>query len=193
MLQKPFTEEEAFAALQTGSEKGLAFLFDRYYEPLTFYSASITKNAEVAREMVSEAFVKLWHKRATIEEWQKVKPLLYRVVCNASIDYLREQKTQVKYLMHSRRATASSERAILDKLVETETYHQLYRLLEILPPRSRQIFRMFYFQKKAIKEIAAELGISVNTVKTQKLRALQLLREHQSSLYIFIVYCLFFV
>ena len=187
------TEEEAFNALKGGNERGLETFFRCLYSPLALYSTSITGNAELSKEIASEAFAKLWNNRKVITEWQRVKPLLYRMVYNASIDYLREQRTLAKRFHSFVLLNEETERTVFDKLVEAETYHRLHTLLEKLPPRSRQIFRMFYFQKKAIKEIATELGVSVNTVKTQKLRALQFLKEHQSALCFFIVYCLFFI
>jgi RNA polymerase sigma-70 factor (ECF subfamily) len=104
------------------------------------------------------------------------------MVRNASIDFLREEKSrnhrsEVFYLeQHNNEAT------VLQKMVEAETYHQLYSAINHLPPRCRQIFELFYFHDKAIKEIAEELGISVNTVKTQKQRAVQMLRENSASL-----------
>jgi RNA polymerase sigma-70 factor (family 1) len=191
--QKLLTEEEALTALSLGSEQGLVFFFNRYYPSLALYSSSLTNNSEVSKEIVSEAFLKLWNNRQSTTEWQKIKPLLYRMVYNASVDYIREQKVKNKRVTDFQLVSATSERAVLDKLIETETYHRLYELLQRLSPRAQQIFRMFYFQKKGIKEISLELGISVNTVKTQKLRALQTLRAHQSTLYFFIAYCLIFI
>ena len=193
MREKIFTEEEAYIALVSGNERGLDFFFNRYYSPLLFYSTSITNNHSVAQEIASDAFVKLWRAKGTIEEWRKIKFLLYRIVYNASIDYIREQKTLRRNSKDLLQITERSEKAVLDKLIEVETYNYLYLLLQNLPPRSRQIFQMFYFQKKAIKEIAQELGISVNTVKTQKLRAIQMLKDYRGSLYFFIVYSLIFI
>jgi len=85
-LDCKFTEEEAFIALLQGNEKGLDFFFNRYYSPLIFYSLSFTNNHSVAQEVASEAFVKLWKTKETINEWRKVKFLLYRIVHNISID-----------------------------------------------------------------------------------------------------------
>ena len=179
-------------ALASGDERGLDFFFNRYYSPLLVYSNSITNNHSVAQEIASDAFVKLWRKKQTIEEWRKVKFLLYRIVYNASIDHTRQQKILKRNTKDLLQVSGQSEKAVLDKLIEVETYNRLYLLLQNLPPRSRQIFQMFYFQKKAIKEIAQELGISVNTVKTQKLRAIQMLKDYRGSLYLFIVYSLIF-
>jgi len=191
--QKPITEQEAFAALQAGNEKGLDLFFNRYYSPLVFYATSLTNQKEVAKEIVAEAFVKLWAKKEAIEECGKVKPLLYKIVHDASVDFIREKEKSIKRAANLRIISNTIERSSLDALIEVETYNQLYLLLQNLSPRSRQIFRMFYFQKKAIKEIATELNISVNTVKTQKLRAIQTLKKYQSSLYLTVLYSLIFI
>lgn len=193
MPRKPITDVEAFTALEKGSEAGLSFFFDSYYSPLVFYAQSITNNFCIAQEIASEAFVKLWNGRETIGGSRKVKFLLYRIVCNASINFLNQQKVQKNRATYIKDQSGNLEKDILERLVEVETYNRLHSLLQTLSPRSRQIFSMFYFQNKAIKEIAKELGISVNTVKTQKLRAIQTLKQYQGTLYFFLFYSLFFI
>lgn len=191
MQEQLYQEQKAFNTLKKGEEKGLDFFFNRYYSPLVIYATTLTNNSQIPKEIVSEAFVKLWNNRTSIEEWRKVKFWLYRIVYNASIDYLREQQTQKKQFKDYTLLATTSERAILDTLIETETYHKLYSLLNILPPRARQIFQLFYFQNKTIKQIAAQLGVSVNTVKTQKLRAINTLKEYKDSLYILLLFFFF--
>lgn len=190
MEEKFYKEKHAFAALQKGKEEGLNFFYSAYSLPLMFFSLSIINNQPASQEIVSDAFLKLWQNRETVEEWKKVKHLLYRIVRNASIDYLRNQKRQTKNLEDFKR-NDSIEQSVLNKMIESETNHRLYQLLSTLPPRGRQIFQMFYFQEKSIKEIASELNISVNTVKTQKQRALQILRNNKSSFYVIIILLLF--
>jgi RNA polymerase sigma-70 factor (family 1) len=190
-MRKINTDEEAFISLQQGNEEGLDFLFNCYYSPLVFYANSITAHKEIAKEIAAEAFVKLWAKRETIEEFRKVKFLLYKIVNNASIDFIREKERSRKYAANLYIISNTSERSSLDALIEAETYNHLYLLLQNLPPRARQIFKLFYFQKKSIKEIALELGISVNTVKTQKQRAIQLLKKNRASLSFF--FCIVFI
>lgn len=180
MSQRFTTETEALVALQFSSEAGLGFFFDRYYSALTRYAAKITGQEALAQEMVSEAFVKLWQRRKHLKESAAVKPLLYRMVYNAAVDCLRAQKAEGKrekaYRYLNDRSSQSVGQIASAALVETETYETLYTHLRALTPRTREIFRLFYYQDQSIKEIASRLGVSVNTVKTLKLRALQQLR-----------------
>ena len=182
MKKSQLSVPDAFVALQRGEERGLDFYFHLYYAPLFSFAASMLHDEEPAREIVSEAFVKLWNNRTTIQAVQTVKSLLYRMVRNASIDYLRQQQRVKKMHQDVIQLQPLSESAVLEKLIATETHHYLYTLVNSLPLRCRQVFQMFYLQDKALKEIAEELGISVNTVKSQKQRAIQLLKENRSLL-----------
>jgi RNA polymerase sigma-70 factor (family 1) len=192
LREKVFTEEQAFVALIQEEEIGLDFFFNCYYSPLLLYSNSIIRNYSVAEEIASEAFVKLWKNKGTITDGRKVKSLLYKIIYNASIDHIRQERN-CRQRLESLQISSRFERPILDKLIEVETHHQLYLLLQNLPPRSRQVFKMFYFQNKAVKEIAQELGISANTVKTHKQRAIQYLRQHQGTLYFLTALLIFFL
>ena len=84
----------------------------------------------------------------------------------------------------------TSESALIKRLVEFETHRLLFSQLHLLPPPSRKIYQMFYFEDKSLRQIARELGISINTVKTQKQRALYILIQHQASLLCLLIACL---
>ena len=192
MQYHPFTEAEALSDLQRSQESGLDYYFQRYYTQLTFYIQSFIHNPVAAQEIASDAFVKLWHYRSSIASPSKVKALLFRMCYNSSIDYIREQKTATRRLHNVPSPEATTQHTTLEKLVTSETYQRLYQLLQTLSPRSRQIFFRYYFQNKTLGQIASELGISINSVKTQKLRALQLLRRSQNLLTLLILATCFF-
>jgi RNA polymerase sigma-70 factor (family 1) len=180
LREKIYQEHEAFIAFLSGDERGFDYFFNRYYSPLVLYAAKITGNYEVARDITSEAFIKIWNTRESFAEYPKIRFTLYRIVYNASTDYLRKQNAGQRAISNLTAFTDPVENSFLESLIETETYNNLYVMLSSLPDRCRQVFQMFYFQDKAIKEIAEELGISVNTVKSQKQRAIQLLKERHS-------------
>ena len=184
---------EAFAAFRSGDESGLHYFFNLYYSPLVLYAGALIKGADQAEDIVVESFAKLWSKRQNITEWKMLKHWLYRAVYNACIDSVRREASRKKSIPHLLAQTSAVEKTALENIIQTETFHRLYTLLDQLPPRSREIFHLFYFQNKSIKEIAEDLRISVNTVKTQKLRALQFLKQHSSSLALLFLYSLIFI
>lgn len=60
---------------------------------------------------------------------------------------------------------------------ELENMEEVQRLLGRLPPRDRQVVRMFYIEGKTYDEISEELGISRNTIGPILTRARDQLRE----------------
>lgn len=185
--------EDAFAALQNGEEKGLDYFFDRYYSPLLFFSISIINDDHAAKDIVAETFIKLWRLRTEMNNCEHVKFTLYRIVRNASIDYTKSRKRFKQAIAGAHSYVSSYEGDALSKLTEIETYNRLHLLISSLPLKCRQVFQMFYFHDKSIKAIAEELKISTNTVKSQKKRALELLREKQSLLVSLVIFCSLFL
>ena len=177
MSKKLYTEAEASTALVQGNEAGLNFFFELYYTPLTWFSLRLTDDQTAAEDIVTEAFLKLWKHRAEIKNPEYIKTYLYRVVQNAAIDLLRSRKRRTIGDKELQYLTPLSEGTILARLVETEFHHQIFLSLNNLPPRMGKVFRMFYLQGKTYQEIADELQISIHTVRNQRLRALQLLRQ----------------
>jgi len=179
VLQHGITEAEAFSALQAGDEQGLDHFFNRYYAPLVYYAQSLTHNQGVAEEIASECFVKLWNYRTRLTDAAKVKALLFRIAYNGAIDSIREQQTRTKHAtLFARQPAVPAENEALHKLAETGTFYNIHQLLHHLPPRTRQIFVLFYFGDRSHQEIARQLGLTVSTVRGLKHRAVQLLKKH---------------
>jgi RNA polymerase sigma-70 factor (family 1) len=192
-LPKFYHHTEAFAAFRSGDESGLHYFFTLYYNPLVLYAGALTKGSGQAEDIVVESFAKLWSKKQNITEWKMLKHWLYRAVYNACIDSLRKEASRKKSIPHLLAQTSAVEKTALENIIQTETFQRLYSLLAQLPPRSRQIFHLFYLQNKSIKEIADSLDISVNTVKTQKLRAIQFVKQHSTDLTLLLLYALTFI
>jgi RNA polymerase sigma-70 factor (ECF subfamily) len=66
---------------------------------------------------------------------------------------------------------------VLNNIVKAEVLARIYRAVETLPDGCKKIFEMSYFEELKNPEIAEILEITVNTVKTQKYRAIKILNE----------------
>ena len=73
-------------------------------------------------------------------------------------------------------------------MFDEEVYRRLYQAIDQLAPKCREIFLMA-MDGKHNDEIAKELNIAVETVKTQKKRAIKQLRE-QTALSIWLIFLL---
>lgn len=165
---------EALQALQAGQEEGLHYLFTLYYRPLSHYAFRWMQDSGPAEEIASEAFLKLWQHREGLSAEGSVKAWLYQTVRHAAIDQLRKKKHTLVPLMQ---AEEPAEASPLEALIRTETLHQVWLLLQSLPPKCSLVFRLFYFEGKSHEEIAKALQLSPSTVRNQKARALRLLQS----------------
>ena len=67
----------------------------------------------------------------------------------------------------------------LRKVIKDENDKELHNLVDMLPPHFATVIKLSFFADRecSLQEIANELGCGVNTVKSYKRRALDMLRE----------------
>jgi len=157
-------------------EKAFEQLFKVYYPRLCYFSFQIVKDKVNAEDLVQEAFIKYWNQREEIASHDiAVKNFLYSTVRNASLNLIRHDKVVYHYL-EQQDPSPIEEFNIIHSMIRSEVLAEIHKALETLPESCKRISRMGYLEGMKNNEIARKLGISVNTVKTQKQRGLQLLR-----------------
>lgn len=158
-------------------EQMLAALHVSYYAPLTHYAWTIIHDQELAKDFTQDAFIAYWNQIDQIEgDLGYIKNFLYMQVKNACLKHLRHEKVVDKYLARQDQNEPSEEALALEKLIQSEVVVEIYNAIESLPEACRRISKMAYLDGLKNQQVADELGLSVNTVKTQKKIAMKLLR-----------------
>ena len=90
-------------------------------------------------------------------------------------------------------AEAMMYAADVDEAISEELTRKIHEAIDSLPLQCCQIVRMHIIDGKKYTEISAELGISINTIKTQIFRGYKKLREllaisHESYFYFISVF-----
>lgn len=175
-MEKTKQKEGVKTDISFSPELLLKVLHESYYDRLLYYAWTIIHDQEVAKDMVQDAFLSYWneHLHVSVNPIQ-IKNFLYVNVKNACLKYIRHYKVVDKYL-EGQDLNAVNEESALNKIVEAEVIGEIHAALNSLPESSRRISKMAYLEGLKNQEISKKLGISVNTVKTQKKRALQFLR-----------------
>lgn len=163
-----------------GSASGpeLDALFRRYYDRLVYFAYQIVQNREQSEDVVQDAFVKYWQFRENIQPTEvSVKGYLYSTVRNGSLNVLRHNKVAEGYQeSHPDRRNEAEEAPIVEALISAEVLSGIHAAISSLPEKYRTISILSYLEGKKNREIADQLGMSVNTVKKRKQRTLELLR-----------------
>ena len=132
---------------------------------------------EVIEDIVQDVFISFWHKKADFNHLNAIKAFLYKSVRNKCLNYIRDEAVRQKHLNDTLQSSSDFENYI----IKEETFNQLYNEIKDLPRASQQVMLLALNGLKN-PEIAAELDISLNTVKTQKKIAYAKLKSRISPL-----------
>lgn len=172
-----YTVAEYVRSFQLGEEKGFSFFFREYYPSLCYFSFQIIKDRSATEEIAGDALMKLWERHENFDNLQSIKSFLYTATRNASINWIRQRKRSIQREKEILYLGEETEDSIIEKLIETEIYREIFTMLNTLPPKCRKIFTMLFIEGKNYEQIAEELNLSISTIRNQKARGLMLIKQ----------------
>lgn len=172
--EEPLTAE-IFLRLAAGDTDEFELLYRRKKDFVYQTALTIIRSPDDAVEICQETFATLWGRRDYFLKVKDLDEYVYTVTRNVAVSWRR----RVRYELERRvELIDTSPVRAPDVLLESKEFFILYKArLERLPPQQRKIFNMAREEKKSHEEIAAALGISVNTVCNHMKEALRTLRE----------------
>jgi RNA polymerase sigma-70 factor, ECF subfamily len=168
-----------------GDEETYIFLFREYYVSLCSYSRRYVGRKDIAEEIVSDTFLRIWETRETIQINISVKAYLFHAVCNNSLNYLRKLKKQeilTDYFLETSSenigfATTSEE--IEEQSLTMESINEkIEEAVSQLPVQQQKAFRLKRFEGKKTKEVAEIMDLSVKTIEMHLSKATLNLRKN---------------
>jgi RNA polymerase sigma-70 factor (family 1) len=175
LLQDPTLLFERF---RQGDGSAFKVIYDRYFPMLFLIIREYVGQLDVAEDIVTNAFIKLYDRRAKIKDAGHTYAFLYVVARNEAIGYYREQKRQRAVHQAQERLVNSEYYDPLETELERDQWLlQIRQLAGQLPPARRKIFQLHFFEGLSIREIANRLNLTETTVRNQRNRALNFLRQ----------------
>ncbi len=153
---------------------------DAHAADLTRYAASILGDADGARDVVQDVFLRLWE--AKPEAWEgHLRPWLFRVCRNRALD-LRRKGGRVKPLDEVSTAYATAEGPGPGQMAETRDSHaRIVAWMGTLPENQREVLRLKFQNGLSYKEIASVTELTVGHVGLLLHTALQTLRARATA------------
>jgi RNA polymerase sigma-70 factor, ECF subfamily len=153
--------------LKKGSPTALKELFDIYAEKLYCYALRYVNKPEIAEEVVQDVFIAIWETRNKLTIKISLESYLYTSIKNRSISYLRKRISEIKKVELLVADQIPDEFNQNNGVEYQELKTGLKKVIETLPERCRIIFYLSRNSGLSYKQIAKELNISPETVKTQ--------------------------
>lgn len=162
-------DEAIIQLIQTGRAQEV---FDRlvpaYRRRIFGLAYSILRDRGAAEDLAQEVFVKLWQTLPRYDGRAQLSTWIYAITRNAAISALRRR----------RRSVSLSDPAVIEEVEDVVAAPDaasddasLRRHVEALPEKQRQAVILYYLDERSVDEVAAMMGMPVNTVKTHLHRA----------------------
>lgn len=168
--------------------------FKQHYPRLCVYCKfKYNFDIELAEDVISTSFIKLWEVRHMLADDIFPTSYLYKIIDNRCLNILKHNMVKRKHVHYLLR---TSPEGISQATFDSIDLKQLRTAIEValaeLPEQMRKIFELSRVEDLKYSEIAGRLNISVKTVETQISRALAKLREKLSEFMLFIFIFLIF-
>lgn len=156
-----------------------AHLFDSYYRRVYRFIAYRINNHEAAEDLCSQVFERAWSKQDTFsKEKGTVEIWLFTIARNTVYDYYRGLKKESHLSLASILDLVSNNPAPDELIVAHEENASLWKALNTLREKERNIIAMKYAAELKNTEIAKLLGISESQVGVILFRSMKKLKKH---------------
>ncbi|MCU0474314.1 MAG: RNA polymerase sigma-70 factor [Bacteroidales bacterium] len=176
-------EYELIVKLQKGNVKAFEKIFSLYHKRIYNFCGTLHQSSEKSQETVQKVFIALWEQREQLDENKSLGGYLYSIARYMVYQDFRQQVYKKAAYDHFILNSEYTNEFTWDKVLFNELLEFFESLIERLPERQREIFRLSRVKGLTYKQIADQLSISENTVDTQIRRALDFVRENYETHY----------
>lgn len=177
------SDSELLELLAQGDKSAFTTIYNRYFELLYIHSFKILGNEDEAKDVLQDLFSSLWTRREQILLTGNLSAYLYTSVRNKIFDTLSHKKVVRR---HSDSLKVFAEKGYVNtdhRIRERELTALIEKEVAALPPKMRHIFELSRKENYSHREIAQQLKVSEQTVRTQVKNALKVLRVKLGALF----------
>ncbi|SHF12434.1 RNA polymerase sigma factor [Pedobacter caeni] len=161
--------------IKHGDHQAFKSLFESCHYKLYQFCYRFTNDRDTAEDIVQNIFIHIWNNRAKLNEQTPVEAILFKTAKQEISNWYRSLKNQEERIEDD--AMIAEEEDTEDPHLAELQKDYLYKLLDKLPDRRREIFMLHRFDGLTCQEIAQHLEISKSAVENQIGLALAYLRE----------------
>jgi RNA polymerase sigma-19 factor, ECF subfamily len=169
------TDSHLLQALRKGDESAFKILYDRHWADVYTLVYRRLQDEEATKDIVQNIFVNLWISRKDILIETTLAPYLNRAAKNRAISWYKQNEASFARENHFQEEQV--QHSIETELEATELEAFFREEIDGMPDTMRKAFVLSRHEDKSVREIAAELSLSEQTIKNNISQALDRLRK----------------
>ena len=162
-----YTDDNLVALLQKGDEQAFKSLFKKYGTRLYQFSLKYLKDKDDAEDLLNEVFLKIWEIRQSLKTDLSFQAYLFTIAYNNIRQRFIKKSREEKYIWIFTEEYLGNSLKDEDRLDYYSFIERINGIIDLLPPRRKEIFILSYKDELKNEEIAEKLGLSENFVRKQ--------------------------
>jgi RNA polymerase sigma-70 factor (family 1) len=173
----PPDEQLLLIEFREGNDLAMKRIFQMHWKTQVFFARRFVAEKEIAEEIVSNVFLKLWGLREGFASLPSIRSFLYVSVRNACVDHIRKEKRVRKYAKdYAYVENAQLDDSELDEVIRAELVSKVLEAINGLPNQYRKVMQLSS-QGLGTEEIAEAMSLSPKIVRNYRARAINILKK----------------
>jgi len=171
-------EKELLLLISKSDEQAFTRVFDFYRNKIYGLALKLTHSTTVAEEIVEDVFLKIWLRRATLNEIENFSAYLFVVARNETYKILKQIAKNYKIVLLSENNESLVHNNSEDHLIGKELTSLLQKAIERLPHQQKQVYKLMKEEDLKRGEVAELLQLQPETVKFHLAQAMKNIRTY---------------
>jgi RNA polymerase sigma-70 factor (family 1) len=188
-LEQSHADDEIIVMLKNNDEQAMIVLYKLHWKKLYTSAYKILKDKETCQDIIQDVFIRIWHKRDQLNIGHSLETYIFASVRYEVYRKIRETKRYEPIVDEMADTIAASKG--LDTLEYKELESHIESVIDTLPAKCKEVYRMSRNELLSHKEIAEKLAISTNAVRNHITKALHRLRISMQQLLMLLMFLLY--